>query len=114
MAWRLKYRREKPFFKDFKFFLFKTGYIPRDFAFYRALFGRVATFSENSVSARLQTGFCFQCLSSRRCGRSASLKASDASRGKRDGKWSIEITVTGGSLLTSTGTVGLSNVVAIV
>lgn len=86
----------------------------RDYASLKALSGSVATFSLNNSSARLQTGFCFQCLSSRRYGRSASLKLSDASRGKSDGKWSMEITVTGGSFLTSTGTVGLSNVVVIV
>jgi hypothetical protein len=45
----------------------------------------------------------------------ARLKASDASRGSSDGRWSIEMTDNGGPFSRpSTGTVGLSKVVATV
>jgi hypothetical protein len=43
------------------------------------------------------------------------LKASDASRGRSEGRWSIEMTEMGGpDCRLSTGTVGLSKVVATV
>lgn len=62
--------------------------------------------------------FCFVSITHvvlRRVGGNLRLKASDASLGKREGRWSIEITESAGpEERPSTGTVGLSNVVATV
>jgi hypothetical protein len=54
-------------------------------------------------------------LRKRREGDNIRLKASDASRGRSEGRWSMEMTERGGpDCRLSTGTVGLSKVVATV
>lgn len=100
--------------------------------------GNPPTFSSNSALARDHTGCFCQSLSASSDGRRSSathtssaslplvpfregrgggsrLKASDASRGSSEGRWSIEMTDSGGSRWRpSTGTVGRSKVVATV
>lgn len=76
--------------------------------------GKVATFSLKSFSALLQTGEFLQLFSCLKCGRRSLLKASELSRGSKEGRWSIDITESGGPDLTSTGTVGSVKVVLIV
>jgi hypothetical protein len=76
--------------------------------------GSNATFFWNSFSARAQTSAFRQSLSCLRYGNRSPLKASELSLGSSDGKWSIEITLNGGALPTSTATVGAVNVVLIV
>lgn len=73
--------------------------------------GSVATFSLNSLSAPIHT--LVECLSwsLSKCGSRALLKASLASRGIREGRWSMDMTLSGGPVLMSTGTVGFSKVV---
>ena len=73
--------------------------------------GNVATFSLNSFSAPSHTLADFLSLSFIRLGSKAELKASLASLGSKLGRWSIEMTLSGGPFLMSTGTVGSENVV---
>lgn len=76
--------------------------------------GRVATLSLKSFSACCQTRTFFQSLRPSRLGSRAALKASDASRGSKLGRWSMLMTLRGRPLLPSgkgTGTVGLVKVV---
>lgn len=95
--------------------------------------GRVATFSLKSFSASAQTLAVFLSFSCSKLSSRPALKDSEASRGSREGRWSMlrrisfkswlfaectyEMTERGTSFLsslTSTGTVGLSKVVLIV
>src|SRR5690242_10688056 len=74
--------------------------------------GRVWTLSWNSFSAPCQTGVLARSLRAIRLGSRALLKASDDSRGRAEGRWSMEMTDSAGpSPSTSTATVGLSKVV---
>ena len=76
--------------------------------------GSVATFSWNSFSACCQTRTFCQSFRPSRLGSKSALKASDASRGSKLGKWSMLMTLSGRSLLPSgseTGTVGSLKVV---
>lgn len=74
--------------------------------------GSVCTFSWKSFSAPCQTGVLWRSLRAIRLGSRALLKASDDSRGRAEGRWSMEMTDrVGPSPSTSTLTVGLSNVV---
>jgi len=70
------------------------------------LWGSVATFSLNSLSAPIHT--LALCLSFNfiKLGRSAELNDSLASLGNKLGKWSMEMTLSGGPALVSTATVG--------
>ena len=74
-------------------------------------FGRVETFCRKSVSAPFHTGAVLRSLSCNRLGSRALLKASLASRGSNEGKWSMDITLNRGPVGTGTGTVGLPKVV---
>lgn len=76
--------------------------------------GSVATLSLNSFSACCQTRTFFQSFKPIKLGSSAALKASEASRGSRLGRWSMLMTLRGRPLLPSgsgTGTVGSLKVV---
>lgn len=76
--------------------------------------GSVATFSLNSFSAPIQTLALCLWFNFIKLGRSAELNDSLASLGSRLGKWSMEMTLSGGPALVSTATVGSENSVLIV
>lgn len=76
--------------------------------------GNVATFSLNSSSACVHTRALDRSFNCKRLGSNAVLNISELSRGRRDGRWSMLITLKGSLVLEAgnlTGTVGLSKVV---